>query len=59
MGDRDLHINRGVDLMLSGGGPKELKESRKTWEVYFGKLMTFFHREIDFHFQISLDIKKK
>jgi len=56
--DADLHINRGVDLMLSGGNPPEIQES-KTWEVRFGKLLSLFHREFDFFIQISLDIKKK
>ena len=45
--DADLHINRGVDLMLRGN-PPEIQES-KTWEVRFGKLLSLFHREFDFY----------
>jgi|TARA_B100000287_G_scaffold272902_1_gene257063 hypothetical protein len=56
--DGDLHINRGVDLMLSGGH-SEKKTEKKTWEVHFGKLISLFHREIHFFIQISFDIKKK
>jgi hypothetical protein len=54
---KDIHINRGVELLLRGE-PKP-KEHSKTWEVSFGKLVTLFKKEYHFFFQVSLDIRDK
>jgi len=54
---KDIHINKGVELLLRGE-PKP-KEHSKTWEVSFGKLIALFKKEYHFFFQVSLDIRDK
>ena len=50
--DKPLEINRGVELLLRN----RRKESKShTFQVKF----SFFNREITFHFNFYLDIKKK
>lgn len=52
-----LHINRGVELLLRN---KKRRHPRpKTFQVKFGKVVSFFSREVDFFFQIHLDFRKK
>ena len=50
-------INRGVELLLRTRRKK--KEKPKTFQVKFGKLIALWNREIIFHFNFYLDIKKK
>ena len=50
-------INRGVELLLRRR--KEKPEKRKTFQVKFGNMISFFKREIVFHFNFYLDIRKK
>ena len=51
-----LEINRGVELLLRNRRRKP--ERPKTFQVKFGNLFSFFNREIVFHFNFYLDIKK-
>ena len=53
----DLPINRGVELILSGGGPKTQKV--KPVGIRFERIVSFFKREIHFTFEFSLRITKK
>ena len=53
----DLPINRGVELILSGGGPKTQKV--KPVGIRFERIVSFFQREIHFTFEFSLRITKK
>ena len=55
--DESLEINRGVELLLRNRRRK--LEKPKTFQVKFGNLFSFFSREIGFHFNFYLDIKKK
>ena len=55
--DKPLEINRGVELLLRNRRRKP--EAPKTFQVKFGNLFSFFHREIVFHFNFYLDIRKK
>ena len=55
--DKPLEINRGVELLLRNRRRKP--EAPKTFQVKFGNLFSFFNREIVFHFNIYLDIRKK
>ena len=50
-------INRGVELLLRNRRRKP--EKPKTFQVKFGNLFSFFSREIVFHFNFYLDIRKK
>ena len=50
-------MNRGVELLLRNRRRKP--ERPKTFQVKFGKLISLWNREIIFHFNFYLDIKKK
>ena len=53
----DPHINRGVELLLRNRRGKP--EPPKTFQVKFGKMVGLFRREIVFHLNFYLDIRKK
>ena len=55
--DESPEINRGVELLLRNRRRKP--EAPKTFQVKFGNLFSFFDREIVFHFNFYLDIRKK
>ena len=55
--DEPLEINRGVELLLRNRRRKP--ERPKTFQVKFGNMFSFFRREIVFHFNFYLDIRKK
>ena len=50
-------MNRGVELLLRNRRRKP--ERPKTFQVKFGNMIAFFQREIVFHFNFYLDIRKK
>ena len=50
-------INRGVELLLRR--KKETPEKPKTFQVKFGNLISLWNREIVFHLNFYLDIRKK
>ena len=54
--DEPLEINRGVELLLRNRRKKP--ERSKTFQVKFGKLVSLWNREIVFHFNVYLDIRK-
>ena len=49
-------INRGVELLLRR---RRKPEKPKTFQVKFGNMIAFFKREIVFHCNFYLDIRKK
>ena len=49
-------INKGVELLLRNRRRKP--ERPKTFQVKFGKLISLWNREIVFHFNVYLDIRK-
>ena len=51
-----LQINRGVELLLRNRRNKP--DKTKTFQVKFGKLVSLWNREIVFHFNVYLDIRK-
>ena len=51
-----LQINRGVELLLRNRRKKPDKP--KTFQVKFGKLISLWNREIVFHINVYLDIRK-
>ena len=53
--DKPLEINRGVELLLRN---RRKPEKPKTFQVKFGKLVSLWNREIVFHFNFYLDIRK-
>ena len=51
------HINRGVELLLRNRRKK--LDQPKTFQIKFGNMVSIFKREIVFHFNFYLDIRKK
>ena len=51
------NINRGVELLLRNR--RRTPEKPKTFQVKFGKMVAIFRREIVFHLNFYLDIRKK
>ena len=49
-------MNRGVELLLRN---RRRIPKPKTFQVKFGKLIALWNREIVFHFNFYLDIRKK
>jgi len=52
----ELEINRGIELLIRN---RRKTEPPKTFQVKFGNMISFFRREIVFHFNFYLDIRKK
>ena len=50
-------MNRGVELLLRNR--RRRPDPPKTFQVKFGKLIALWNREIIFHFNFYLDIRKK
>ena len=50
-------LNRGVELLLRNRRKKP--DPPKTFQVKFGNMISFFKRDIVFHFNFYLDIRKK
>ena len=50
-------MNRGVELLLRNR--RRRPDPPKTFQVKFGNMIAFFKREIVFHFNFYLDIRKK
>ena len=57
LNNHNSHINRGVELLLRNRRRKP--ESPKTFQIKFGKMVALFRREIVFHLNFYLDIRKK
>ena len=55
--DKSLEINRGFELLLRNRRRKTQKP--KSFQVKFGNLISLWNREIVFHFDFYLDIRKK
>ena len=52
----NAEINKGVELLLRN---RRKKQQPKTFQVKFGNLISLWNREIVFHFNFYLDIRKK
>ena len=52
----ELQVNRGFEFLLRKRRTK--REKPKTFHLIFGKVISLFKREIHFHFEIGLDIRK-
>ena len=50
-------LNRGVELLLRNRRKKP--DPPKTFQVKFGIMISFFKKDIVFHFNFYLDIRKK
>ena len=57
LNSNELQINRGVELLLRNRRRKP--DQPKTFQVKFGKMVSLFRREIVFHLNFYLDIRKK
>jgi hypothetical protein len=49
-------INRGVELILRN---QKRREPPKTFQIKFGKMVSFFKREFHFFLDFHFDIRKK
>ena len=56
-GPKELHINRGVELLLRNR--RREPEAPKTFQISFGKMVSLFRREIHVYLNFSLGIRKK
>ena len=50
------NMNRGFELLLRN---KKRRESPKTFQVKFGKMVSLLKREFHFFLEINFDIRKK
>ena len=57
LNNETTHINRGFELLLRNRRRKP--EPPRTFQVKFGKMVSLFRREIVFHLNFYLDIRKK
>ncbi len=57
LNNENTHINRGFELLLRNRRRKP--EPPKTFQIKFGKMVALFRREIVFHLNFYLDIRKK
>ena len=55
---KPIEINRGVELLLRNRR-RSPPSQPKTFQIKFGNLIALWNREIVFHFDFYLDIKKK
>ena len=56
LNNSNVEINKGVELLLRNR--RRVKPKPKTFQVKFGKLISLWNREIVFHFNVYLDIRK-
>jgi len=57
LNNEETHINRGVELLLRNRRDKP--DPPKTFQIKFGNMVSLFRREIVFHLNFYLDIRKK
>tara|TARA_S200002703_G_C3759654_1_gene233818 strand:+ start:151 stop:402 length:252 start_codon:yes stop_codon:yes gene_type:complete len=56
------NMNKGFELMLRSKkrrNNQEISKKQKSFRVTFDKVISLFNREIHFHFDTFLDIKKQ
>lgn len=51
-------INRGIELLLRNRKGRGIQKQPKSFRVTFGKVISLFNREIHFHFDSFIDIRK-
>ena len=49
------HIDRGFELILSGGK----KKRPKSFRLMLDKMISFFNKDINIHFDFYVDVKSK
>ena len=49
------HIDRGFELILSGGK----KKRPKSFRLLLDKMISFFNKDINIHFDFYVDVKPK
>ena len=52
-------LNRGIELLLRRREKPEELEKTKTFQVKFGNLISLWNREIVFHLNFYIDLRKK
>ena len=49
------HIDRGFELILSGGK----KKKPKSFRLYFDKMISFFNKKVNIHLDFYVNVKPK
>ena len=57
LNNAEPHINKGVELLLRNR--RKVQEKPKTFQIKFGNMISIFKRDIVFHFNFYLDVRKK
>ena len=52
-------LNKGLELLLRRRSKPEEPEKPKTFQVKFGNLISLWNREIVFHLNFYIDLRKK
>ena len=52
-------INRGIELLLRNKKRRGTQQRPKSFRVTFEKVFSLFNREIHFHFDSFIDIRKR
>jgi hypothetical protein len=52
----DFQINKGVELMLRN--KTKMEEKPKTFQIKFGKMVSFLRREFHIFLNFSFDVRK-
>ena len=50
----NIHVNRGVELLLNGG-----KRKQNQFHIIFEKMVCFLKREVNVYFEFSLSVRKR
>lgn len=53
------NINRGIELLLRNKKRRGTQQRPKSFRVTFEKVFSLFNREIHFHFDSFIDIRKR
>lgn len=53
--NNNIHVNRGVELILNGGKRKQPKD----FHIIYEKLVSFLRREVTIYFEFSINLRKK
>jgi hypothetical protein len=53
--NNSVHINRGIEVILSGGKKKQTKP----FHIIYEKMVCFLKREITIYFEFSIKFRKK
>ncbi len=53
--NNNIHVNRGVELILHGGKKRQIKP----FHIIYEKMVCLFKREVTIYFEFSIKTRKK